>query len=287
MKKIYIKIFSTVLILVIFALAYIFIFSSDTDKTEKNAVKSTQQEKNSTESTESKNSDSMSSEKKGDSSENNTTSKEINNGTSSNNTDTKNNNGSTDKGEIVATPENTTKPFEVNGIIVVNKKHPLPKTYNPGENSEARTMINKLISDAQAQGLDVSNNTSGFRSYSTQAGLYQNYVRLHGQAQADRFSARPGYSEHQSGLAFDLIDNEGQLLGADGTTASSKKAASWVAENSANYGFILRYKEEFESKTGYMAEAWHLRYVGRDTAKKIVEKNITLEEYLNVSGGDY
>lgn len=277
MKKIYIKIFSVVLVLVVFALAYIFIFSADTDKTEKITVKSTKQEKK----------------------DNNAEKKDVDAGDSnepnSNKTETKNNNevnksennNSTDKEVGISTPENTTKPFEVNGIIVVNKKHPLPKSYNPGENPEARAMINKLIADAQAQGLDVSNNTSSFRSYSTQAGLYQNYVRLHGKEQADRFSARPGYSEHQSGLAFDLIDNEGQLLGAEGTTAASKKAAQWVAKNSANYGFIVRYKEEFESKTGYMAEAWHLRYVGKDTAEDIAKKNITLEEYLNVSGGDY
>ena len=95
-------------------------------------------------------------------------------------------------------------------------------------NTTARQKINKLINDAQALGLNVSNQVSGFRAYNTQVGLYNNYVTSHGKQEADRFSSRPGYSEHQTGLAFDLIDNEGQLLGAEGTSDSSKKASAWL-----------------------------------------------------------
>lgn len=195
-----------------------------------------------------------------------------------------NENTSTNSGK---TPETTSQPTIINGIILANKKHPLPANYNPGENPTARQRVNKLISDAQALGLNVSNQVSGFRSYDTQAGLYNNYVASHGKQQADRFSARPGYSEHQTGLVFALIDNQGQLLGSEGTSDSSKKAASWLEKNAHNYGFIVRYKPEFVEKTGYMEESWHIRYVGEDTAKTIHEKNISLEEYLNAPGGDY
>ena len=172
-------------------------------------------------------------------------------------------------------------------IVIANKHYPLSKDYNPGENPTARQKVNKLISDAQALGLNVSNQVSGFRAYDTQAGLYNNYVASHGKQEADRFSARPGYSEHQTGLVFDLIDNQGQLLGAEGTSESSKKAAEWLDKNAHKYGFIVRYKPQFVEKTGYMEESWHIRYVGEDVAKTIYEKNISLEEYLNAPGGDY
>lgn len=185
------------------------------------------------------------------------------------------------------TPETVSQPTIINGIVLANKKHPLPANYNPGENPTARQKVNKLISDAQALGLNVSNQVSGFRAYETQAGLYNNYVASHGKQEADRFSARPGYSEHQTGLVFDLIDNQGQLLGAEGTSESSKKAAEWLDKNAHKYGFIVRYKPQFVEKTGYMEESWHIRYVGEDVAKTIYEKNISLEEYLNAPGGDY
>ena len=185
------------------------------------------------------------------------------------------------------TPETVNQPTIINGIVLANKKHPLPANYNPGENPTARQKVNKLISDAQALGLNVSNQVSGFRAYETQAGLYNNYVASHGKQEADRFSARPGYSEHQTGLVFDLIDNQGQLLGAEGTSESSKKAAEWLDKNAHKYGFIVRYKPQFVEKTGYMEESWHIRYVGEDVAKTIYEKNISLEEYLNAPGGDY
>ena len=185
------------------------------------------------------------------------------------------------------TPETVTQPTIINGIVLANKKHPLPANYNPGEDPTARQKLNKLINDAQSLGLNVSNQVSGFRAYSTQAGLYNNYVAAHGKQEADRFSARPGYSEHQTGLVFDLIDNQGQLLGAEGTSESSKKAAEWLDKNAHKYGFIVRYKPQFVEKTGYTEESWHIRYVGEDVAKTIYEKNISLEEYLNAPGGNY
>ena len=170
------------------------------------------------------------------------------------------------------TPETVNQPTIINGIILANKKHPLPANYNPGENPTALQKVNKLISDAQSLRLNVSNQVSGFRAYDTQAGLYNNYVASHGKQEADRFSARPGYSEHQTGLVFDLIDNQGQLLGAEGTSESSKKVAEWLDKNAHKYGIIVRYKPQFVEKTGYMEESWHIRYVGEDVAKTIYEK---------------
>ena len=185
------------------------------------------------------------------------------------------------------TPDNISEPTLINGILLANKKHPLPKNYNPGEDPTARANVNRLIAEAQSLGLNISNQVSGFRAYQTQVGLYNNYVAEHGKSEADKFSARPGYSEHQTGLVFDLIDNDGQLLGSTGTSDSSKKAAEWLANNAHKYGFIVRYKPEFTEKTGYIEESWHIRYVGNNVARELFEKNISLEEYLNALGGDY
>ena len=225
------------------------------------------------------------------SSTNNTseTKKDNNNSNSSNNQSNSKNSDNKENSESQKgkTPETVSEPTVINGIVLANKKHPLPKNYNPGEDPTARKNVNKLIKDAQSAGMDITNQVSGFRSYDTQVGLYNNYVSAHGKAEADRFSARPGYSEHQTGLVFDLIDSDGQLLGSEGTSERSKKAAQWLANNAHKYGFIVRYKPEFVEKTGYMEESWHIRYVGQDVAKILYEKNIPLEEYLNAPGGDY
>lgn len=164
-------------------------------------------------------------------------------------------------------------------IIIVNKKHPLSADYNPGENWEASTAFQRLLADMQALGYPVSSQYSGFRSYNTQAGLYQSYVNQDGQANADRYSARAGYSEHQTGLAYDLIDTSGGLL-------TEPSATNWLAQNAHNYGFIVRYLPGKEAITGYMAESWHIRYIGSE-ATDIYQSGLTLEEYLGVEGGDY
>ncbi len=169
--------------------------------------------------------------------------------------------------------------YEVNGLIVVNKKHPLPYDYAPGVDPVAQSQVNVLIGDMINQGLAVGWTTSNFRSYDYQSQLYNNYVAANGQAEADRFSARPGYSEHQTGLAFDLTDPYGQLL-------TSPVEAQWLIDNSWKYGFIVRYLDGKEEITGYMPEPWHLRYVG-DQAQAIAQSGLTLEEYLGVDGGDY
>ena len=164
-------------------------------------------------------------------------------------------------------------------ILVVNKHYPLSKDYNPGENPTAKAAFLKLIAQMQKEGYAVSNNYSGFRSYGTQAQLYQSYVNREGQAAADRYSARPGYSEHQTGLAFDVIGTNGHLV-------EDESAAQWLLDHAADYGFVVRYLKGKESVTGYMHEEWHLRYVGKE-AKEIAASGLTLEEYYGFDGGDY
>ena len=164
-------------------------------------------------------------------------------------------------------------------ILVVNKHYPLSKDYNPGENPTAKAAFLKLIAQMQKEGYAIGNNYSGFRSYGTQAQLYQSYVNKEGQAAADRYSARPGYSEHQTGLAFDLI-------GTDGNLVEDAGAAQWLLDHAADYGFVVRYLKGKESVTGYMHEEWHLRYVGKE-AKDIAASGLTLEEYYGFDGGDY
>ncbi|WP_345789516.1 LD-carboxypeptidase LdcB/DacB [Streptococcus sp. 3764] len=164
-------------------------------------------------------------------------------------------------------------------IIVANKHYPMSKDYYPGENATAKAAFLKLIAQMQKEGYAISDNYSGFRSYATQAQLYQSYVNQEGQAAADRYSARPGYSEHQTGLAFDVIGTDGQLVEDAG-------AAQWLLDYAPDYGFVVRYPRGKESVTGYMHEEWHLRYIGKE-AKEIAASGLTLEEYYGFDGGDY
>ena len=164
-------------------------------------------------------------------------------------------------------------------IVVANKHYPMSKDYYPGENATAKAAFLKLIAQMKEEGYAISDNYSGFRSYATQAQLYQSYVNQEGQAAADRYSARPGYSEHQTGLAFDVIGTDGQLV-------EDSSAAQWLLEHAPDYGFVVRYPRGKESITGYMHEEWHLRYIGKE-ATDIAASGLTLEEYYGFDGGDY
>ena len=126
---------------------------------------------------------------------------------------------------------------------------------------------------AEEEGLDLYI-ASGFRSYELQASLYQRYCNEDGQAAADTYSARPGHSEHQSGLAIDL----NSISSSFAYTAEGQL----VAEHCWEYGFILRYPADKVSVTGYMYEPWHIRYVGRDNAAAIWQSGLCLEEYLGI-----
>lgn len=164
-------------------------------------------------------------------------------------------------------------------VVIVNKKHPLSASYAPGENPETQAAFWRLHADMQANGFALSNHYSGFRSYETQASLYDSYVARDGQGNADRYSARPGYSEHQTGLAFDLMDAAGNLL-------QEPNAVNWLAQHAHEYGFIVRYIEGKEAVTGYMPETWHIRYIGPE-ATDIYKSGLTLEEYFGIDGGGY
>ena len=175
-----------------------------------------------------------------------------------------------------------------NLLIIINKYYYLNKDYVPknlvtlfdSKNNAkmvdvAASAYKELVADALVDNITLES-TTAYRSYGFQNILYTNYVKEDGQELADTYSARPGYSEHQTGLAVDLNDPNvhGKRL--------DEKDTLWLDENAYKYGFIRRYKEEFIPITGYMNEEWHIRYVGKDVATIIHNENITLEEYIDL-----
>ena len=163
-------------------------------------------------------------------------------------------------------------PTYINGILIVNKKYSLPSTFG-GTDARALAALRELQAAGQSEGFSLAL-VSGYRSYQTQKSIYNNYIARWGQEYTDTVSARPGHSEHQTGLAFDV----GELKNSYGET----KEGIWLKENCHKYGFIIRYLKGKESITGYSYEPWHIRYVGVDIATEIMENNLTLEEYLGV-----
>ena len=179
----------------------------------------------------------------------------------------------------------------IDGILIVNKTYPLPEDYTPTDtyeeakdfdycatciNKEAYTSYEKMQADAASIGLNIWIQ-SGYRSYNFQKELYENYVKEDGKEAADTYSARPGHSEHQTGLAFDLNTITDDFQYTD--------EGVWINKNCYKYGFILRYPKDKEKITGYKYESWHLRYVGVDLAKKLYNNGnwITLEEHFNIT----
>lgn len=163
----------------------------------------------------------------------------------------------------------------IDGVLIANKTYSLPSNYGSGLTSETRNAFNKMQADAKALGLNLWL-SSGYRSYYDQKNIYNNYVARDGQAAADTYSARPGHSEHQTGLAFDL----NTISNAFANTPEGK----WVAENCHKYGLILRYPKGKDNITGYIYEPWHLRYIGGDLPSKLYNNGnwITLEEYFGI-----
>lgn len=187
-----------------------------------------------------------------------------------------------DDGGYIIGQKASTEVKKVNGIVIANKRFPMPGDYAPGESKEARAAFEKLNAFAKQSGYTF-NAFSTYRSYDRQQVLYENYKARDGKKAADRYSARPGFSEHQTGLAFDIGD-----VNVPNDFASNRfgktDAGKWLAENAHKYGFIMRYPNGKEDITGYMYESWHFRYVGVDVATKIYEEDSTLEEYLGVEG---
>lgn len=195
-------------------------------------------------------------------------------GNQSNDSNSPNNSGYID-GQVA--PQ---EPTYINGIMVVNKKYPLPSTYNKGEDPVAKAALASMLEAGKAAGFNY-NAFSGFRSYEYQTTLYNRYVNRDGKEAADRYSARPGYSEHQTGLAFDIGENGRQDLWLTEQFGETP-AGQWLMNNAHLYGFILRYPQGKEHITGFMYESWHYRYVGVEHATAIFNAKTTLEEYLNI-----
>lgn len=167
---------------------------------------------------------------------------------------------------------------------IVNKYHRLSSSYSPNDlvqvkygsgtlRKEAAEHFNKMCDDALKNGILIYGG-SGYRSYSHQTSLYNNYVAEDGFDNAERYSARPGYSEHQLGLAMDILNKNWQFI------SKNDEEYTWLVNNSYKYGFILRYPEGKENITGYMYEEWHFRYFGLELAKELYDKKLIYEEYL-------
>lgn len=184
---------------------------------------------------------------------------------------------------------NTKKAENLNtNLILVNKYNYLTEDYIP-ENlepidiayarsgmqlvREAKEAFETLSEDAKKEGMNIIA-MSSYRSYDYQVNLYNNYVATDGKEAADTYSARAGYSEHQTGLAVDVYN---KVLPY--TSFEETEEFNWMQENAYKYGFILRFPKDKVNITGYQYESWHYRYVGKEAAKYIHDHDLTLEEY--------
>lgn len=200
--------------------------------------------------------------------------------------------------------ETPSEPLEQNGtanlkldtLILVNKQIALPAGYKPADlvtanidfvesatgerkmlRKEAAQAIEKLMTGAKAADIELKG-TSAFRSYDYQVQLFNNYVARDGKEQAMKYSAPPGHSEHQTGLAIDVSSAS---VGYQLTQSLEQtKEGKWLADNAHTYGFIVRYQRAYEAETGYMYEPWHLRYIGVEHATDVHKANVPLEHYL-------
>lgn len=190
---------------------------------------------------------------------------------------------------------------ETSMLVYVNKYRQLPEGYIPpdliepdvlhyspaGDNrrllrEEAARHLESLFASAKQEGHALVA-VSGYRSYERQRAIYQSNVASKGQAHADRFSAKPGTSEHQTGLAMDVtVQGNDQVLLSQ--SFGETEAGQYIEDHAHQFGFIIRYPEGKEAVTGYSYEPWHLRYVGQDVATDIYLNEWTLEEYF---GFDY
>ncbi|GAB2459726.1 hypothetical protein GCM10027062_44220 [Nocardioides hungaricus] len=179
--------------------------------------------------------------------------------------------------------------------VVVNKRNPIaPLDYRPDIElvrgyqvaRPAAPPLGELLAASDRRGLGFKI-ASAFRSYDYQQGVYAGTVVERGQAAADRVSARPGYSEHQTGLAVDLVTPASPACDFDACFAGTP-GGRWLARNAWRYGFVLRYPAGSAAVTGYDPEPWHLRYVGCALAAELRRSEVaTLEELFGIPGGDY
>lgn len=185
-------------------------------------------------------------------------------------------------------------------LVVANKKYALDYYFEPtdlrvvnatGNRTHylrdcAASALESMFAAAAQEGITLVT-CSSYRSASYQASLYNNYVAMYGTATADTISARPGYSDHQTGLAADIGDHDQATVFTQAMEYTVE--GQWLYAHAHEYGFILRYPKGKEWITGYSFEPWHYRYVGVDYATAIynVSPDCTLEEYFGIEGGDY
>lgn len=178
----------------------------------------------------------------------------------------------------------------VDGVLIANKTYSLPSDFIPQDpevpvtSQRSTTSLDRTLmsawrtmqADASSQGLNIYI-ASAYRSYSYQVNLYNSYVARDGKAAADTYSSRPGNSEHQTGLCFDLNSIDDSF----GDTTEGR----WVNDNCYKYGFCIRFPKGKDAYTGYQYESWHLRYVGKDLAEKLYNNGnwISLEEYFGIT----
>lgn len=182
-------------------------------------------------------------------------------------------------------------------LVLVNKHRKLSEDYVPSDlvkpnvtfafkedinkrymRKQAAEALEKLFADSKKESLELIA-ISGYRSYARQKSLYDREVRTVGENEAEKYVAKPGSSEHQTGLAMDLsCKSLGYILD---DTFEDTDEGKWIKNNCYRYGFILRYPKGKEDITGFGYEAWHIRYVGKEAASQIFSKSITLEEYFD------
>ncbi|MDE6727441.1 MAG: M15 family metallopeptidase [Oscillospiraceae bacterium] len=166
----------------------------------------------------------------------------------------------------------------VGGVVIANKAITLPPEYGSHLSSNAvEPEVYAAHKEMSAAANHTYVNRSGYRSYWDQKVIFQNYCNKYGYEKADTFSSHAGHSEHQTGLTMDLDSFSDDY----GDTPAGK----WLAENCWRYGFIIRYPKGKDQITGYKYEPWHVRYLGKSTAKLVFDSGLTLEEFLNVEGG--
>jgi zinc D-Ala-D-Ala carboxypeptidase len=141
----------------------------------------------------------------------------------------------------------------------------------------ASTDLKAMATAARAAGAPIGS-WSAYRSYATQVALFNGYAKGYGTAAAVRFSARPGHSEHQLGLAIDFMSaGGGSPMGGDWATT---KAGAWMSKHAWEYGWVLSYPKGKTDVTCYNYEPWHYRYLGREVAAKVHASGMTIREYL-------
>lgn len=181
-------------------------------------------------------------------------------------------------------------------LVLVNKYNGLPSGYEPsdlayvpgayGNNVPMRKVIKEPFLELQAAAKKEAGinfmPTTAYRGEVFQRTLYNNYVASDGKDAADTYSARPGYSEHQTGLSIDLKNTN-----ISGSTRLSNSDFDWLSNNAYRWGFIIRFPKDKTYITGYQFENWHIRYVGLEAAKIIYDENLTLEEYIDLYVTEY